>query len=204
MWSEEKIESYLRDNLENKRFLHSLSVRDTAVKMAKVYNIDVEKSKIAGLVHDCAKNMKKSDLIKIVEENNYKIDEVSKDNPGLLHGLAGAIIARDVMGIEDKEIFDAVAYHTTGRKDMSVLEKIIYLADYIEPLRNYPGVDELRKISLEDLDKAMIQSFNYTIKYIIERNQMIHLNTVEARNFLLRSEERRVGKECRSRWSPYH
>jgi len=186
MWSEEKIESYLRDNLENKRFLHSLSVRDTAVKMAKVYNIDVEKSKIAGLVHDCAKNMKKSDLIKIVEENNYKIDEVSKDNPGLLHGLAGAIIARDVMGIEDKEIFDAVAYHTTGRKDMSVLEKIIYLADYIEPLRNYPGVDELRKISLEDLDKAMIQSFNYTIKYIIERNQMIHLNTVEARNFLLK------------------
>ncbi|KAJ53820.1 putative HD superfamily hydrolase involved in NAD metabolism [Clostridium tetanomorphum] len=186
MWSEEHIESYLKEKLESKRFLHSLSVRDTAVKMARHYGVDEYKARIAGLVHDCAKNIKGYELINIVKKHGYKVNEIYEESPQLLHGLVGAIIARDIMGIKDKEIFNAIAYHTTGRKNMTLLEKIIYLADYIEPLRKYPGVDELRKLSYDNIDKAIVKSFDITIKYVIERGQMLHLDTIEARNYLIK------------------
>lgn len=186
MWSEERIEAFLKENLDGKRYQHSLSVKETAKHMAKHFGVDENKASIAGLVHDCAKGLNGYELINIVKKSGYKVDEVSEKSPQLLHGLAGAIIAKDTMGIDDNEIFNAVAFHTTGRKNMTLLEKIIYLADYIEPLRRYSGVEEIRELTYKNIDKAMIKSFELTIKYIVERGQMLHINTVEARNYLLK------------------
>ncbi|MPN04623.1 hypothetical protein SDC9_151868 [bioreactor metagenome] len=90
------------------------------------------------------------------------------------------------MGVKDKEIFNAIAYHTTGRRNMTMLEKMIYLADYIEPLRKYPGVSEIRELTYNDINKAVLRSFDNTIKYVIDRGQMIHPNTIEGRNYLIK------------------
>lgn len=185
MWSQDRITEYLSNNLRHKRFEHSISVMNTAVKIAKHYHADVYKARLAGLVHDCAKDKSGEELLGIASGAGYQIDEVSLDSPKLLHGVVGAIIAKEVMGIEDKEVLDAVAYHTTGRKGMTVLEKIIYIADYVEPHREFPGVDRMRHEVYVNLDKAMIYAFDSTLKYVIERGQMIHPYSVEGRNHVI-------------------
>lgn len=186
MWGEEKIIEYIKANLKEGRFDHSLRVRDTAIRLAEIYKEDIEKAKIASLIHDCAKHVKDKDMINICERHGYNIDEVSKKMPNILHGHAGSYIAHDMMEVDDRDILNAIAYHTTGRKDMSTLEKIIYLADYIEPSRDFPVVEEIRKVAYEeDLDKALILAFNKSIKYIVDRNQLLHKDTIEARNFML-------------------
>ena len=114
-----------------------------------------------------------------------QLDEIYLHNPSILHGLVGSIIAREVMGIKDEDILSAIRYHTTGRKNMSILEKIIYIADYIEPLRKFNGVEELRSLSKMNLDEAVIQSLENTIKYVISQNGLLHTDTIDARNYLL-------------------
>lgn len=185
MWSEEKIQDYLKKSLKYKRYEHSLSVKHTAIRLAEVYEIDIEKAKIAGLVHDCAKNMNDEEILNIALKHNIKINEVCKESPQLVHGAVGAIIANELMGITDQEVLDAITYHTTGRKSMSTLDKIIYIADYIEPLRTFPGVEELRELAFKDIDKALLKSFDNTIKFVIDRGQLLHFDTIEARNYMI-------------------
>ncbi|MDF2884673.1 MAG: phosphohydrolase [Clostridiaceae bacterium] len=185
MWNEDSIINYLEKNLNNHRYIHSLNVSKTAVKLAELYGADINKAKIAGLIHDCAKKLSNEELLIIFKNNNIKVDAVSINSPQLLHGWAAAIIAEQTMGINDEEILSAVKYHTTGKKNMSLLEKIIYIADYIEPGRDFEGVDELRKMAYESLDEGLLKAFDSTIEYVIERNQLIHLDTIEGRNFLL-------------------
>jgi len=190
MWDEKKIIEYIEKNLNKQRFEHSLRVMDTAEKIARHYNADVEKARLAGLVHDCAKNMNDEEMIKVIKENNYNDNYIYIKTAALMHGLVGGIIARNVMGINDTEVLNAVIYHTTGRENMSILEKIIYIADYIEPMRNFEGVDMLRDLTYKDLDEALLMAFDKTIEYVISRRQPLHLNTVKARNFLIK-------KKCR-------
>lgn len=185
MWSEDKIIDYLKANLKRDRYDHSISVRDTAVKLASIYKSDINKARIAGLIHDAAKNLKDKEIIDLVSNRGFEIDYVCRRSPQLLHGLAASIIAQDVMEIDDEEILNAVIYHTTGKKNMSMLEKIIYISDYVEPLRKFPGVEELRRAVEIDLDEALLKSFDLTIKYVIDRKQLLHLDTIEGRNYLL-------------------
>lgn len=185
MWHKERIIEYLRDNLKTKRYLHSLGVSECAVKLAEKYGASKEKAEIAGLVHDCAKYMSGEDILKIMRETGDEIDQVSLNAPDIMHGRASAYIAKTLMEIEDDEILEAVRYHTTGKENMTVLEKIIYLADYIEPNRSFPEVDRLREVAFRDLDEALIMAFNNTIKFVIEKDQMLHLNTIKARNYLI-------------------
>lgn len=190
MWDEEKILNYLKSNLKESRFNHSIGVMETAKKLALKYDKTLEKkAEIAGLVHDCAKNLNDEKLKKITREEGYIIDEVSKNQPQLLHGLVGSIIANKIMFIEDNDILNAIKYHTTGKKNMTILEKIIYIADYIEPLRNFPGVFELRKLAFENLDKAILKSFDNTINFVISKGQLLHMDTISARNFLIFNED---------------
>lgn len=189
MWTENEIIEYLKSNLKDSRFKHSLSVRDTAVKLAEKYNGDIKKARLAGLVHDCAKNIKPNEIINICTEAGYNLNEVEMKNPEITHGLAGSIIAKNKMGITDEDILNAVRFHTTGKKNMTLLEKIIYIADYVEPLRDFPGVDELRKTVNNNLDEAMLLSFDQTINYVIKRGMLIHLDTVEARNYMIYHKE---------------
>lgn len=185
MWDEGEINRYLKTNLKVKRYEHSLGVSSTAVSLAKIYGADVSKARIAGLIHDCAKCMSDSELIDIAERNGIIIDEVLDETPNLLHGPVGSVVARDKMGIHDDEILNAVAYHTTGKEDMSLMEKIIYVADYIEPMRDFPGVDKIREDAVDNLDRALLDSFNNTIKHVIDKKQLLHLNTIKGRNYLI-------------------
>ena len=178
-----KYENEIRERIGEKRFLHTIRVKDTAVKLAKIHDVDVEKAEIAGFLHDCAKIRDKKDLIKKAKENNLLLTKEMMKAPQIIHSYLGALFAREFYGIDDEDILNAISYHTTGRPNMSDLEKIIFLADYIEPLRNFDGVERARELANNDLDAAMYFALNNTLKFLVERDSYIVLETVSARNF---------------------
>jgi predicted HD superfamily hydrolase involved in NAD metabolism len=190
MWNEKEMLHYLQLNLSESRLKHSLGVSETAVTLATKYGENIESARIAGLVHDCAKNMRVEQLIKMARGHDIYIDEIYISNPSILHGLVGSIIAREVMEIQDDDILNAIRYHTTGRKNMSNLEKIIYISDYIEPLRKFEGVEKLRTLSYINLDEAVIHSLENTIIYVIGQKELLHIDTIDARNYLLNKNRR--------------
>lgn len=185
MWSYAQIDDYLRKNLKESRYVHTLGVVQSACSLAKINGVDEEKTKVAALIHDAAKNMKIDEQYKILKENNIDMDIISENSPQILHGWVAAILAKELMGVTDEEIINAVKYHTTARKSMSKLEKIIYIADYIEPNRDYPGVEELREITFSDLDKGVLMGIDNTITFVIKQGQLVHPLTIEARNYLI-------------------
>lgn len=180
-----EIEKKLKKELKPNRYSHTLAVVDSALKLAKTYHCDTEKVRYAALLHDCAKNYSDTQLLQVAEQYHLDLDEVTKREPQLLHGPVGAEVAKAQYGITDAEILNAIHYHTTGREDMTLIEKIIYLADFIEPGRDYPGVDKLRKMAFENLDDAMIQALTNTVRYISGIGGLIHVRTVSARNDLI-------------------
>ncbi|MDY5212156.1 bis(5'-nucleosyl)-tetraphosphatase (symmetrical) YqeK [Intestinibacter sp.] len=178
----EKLNTMLKPN----RLAHSINVANCAVKLSEIYGCDTGKAYLAGLVHDCAKYFTKDQIDSYVKKYNIKLDPLEVNNISLSHSVIGSFVIQDVFNIQDMDIINAVRYHTTGRENMSTLEKIIFMADMIEEGRNFPGVDELRKLSFNgQLDKALITSFNNTIKFVIENNQLIHPRSVSARNYLM-------------------
>lgn len=179
-------------SIGQKRYEHSLGVMDTAINLATFYKVDVEKAKIAGLLHDCAKFKDSQYLLKRVNDFDIMLDEITVQNKELIHGPLGAKIAECVYEIKDNEILDAIRYHTTGKENMSLLEKIIYIADYIEPNRNFPGVDWFRQYAYKNLDKCLRLSMDQTIKYLVEKGKLIHLDTIKARNYLISIEKSEV------------
>lgn len=180
-----EIHRSLLESIGRERYKHSVGVAETARKLAELYGCDKNKAEIAGLLHDCGKFEDDELLLKRVNQFDIILDDVMKRNIALIHGPLGAEIAKEIYNISDEQILDSIRYHTTGRVNMSKLEKIIYLADYIEPSRVFPGVVELRKLAYTSLDKALLVAMNNTIKYVVNKGQLLHFNTVEARNFLL-------------------
>ena len=185
MWSEKEIEAYLKKNLKPNRYEHSLGVRDSAVLLAEKYKVDPKKARLAGLIHDCAKNLKDEEILNLVREQDLEICEVCFKSPQIMHGLAGAIVAKNIFKVKDEDILNAVTYHTTGRKNMTALEKIIYLADFIEPGRVFFGVDTLRDLASKDLEKALLLAFDNTINFVIMKGELLHLDTIIARNDII-------------------
>lgn len=177
---------YLKNSISPERYIHSINVSTTAKKLAEFYHYDSSKAETAGLVHDCARDIDRSLQVKYLAEEGINADDLTLSVKELLHGPAAVHICRSVFGIEDEEILMAVRYHTTGREDMSLLEKIIYLSDFIEPGRSFDGVEELRRLAFEDLDRALLLAFNLSIKYILSMNGLIQMNTILSRNYLLK------------------
>lgn len=182
----EKIYDYLKENLKDKRFIHTLGVVSTAKKLAQLNGEDLEKAEMAALLHDVCKNMNKEDMKNLIEKYDIKLTLSEKNTEELWHGILAPIIAKEKFNITDEYILSAIRWHTTGKEDMSVLDKIIYIADMIEPSRNYDGVEELREKVLENLDEGVLLGMNHTIKYLLIKNAMIDENTVKARNYLLK------------------
>ena len=181
-----QIEKTLKEMLPDRRLKHSLDVSKCAVKLSEIYKCDKEKAEIAGLVHDCAKYFTDEQIEDCVKKFNIKLDPLEVNNIALSHSIIGSYVAVDVFNIKDEEIVNAIKYHTTGKENMSLLEKIIYMADLIEEGRNFPRVEELRELTYSGkLDEALILSFNNTIKFVIDNNQLIHPRTVKARNYIL-------------------
>ncbi|HHV46934.1 MAG TPA: HD domain-containing protein [Tissierellia bacterium] len=175
----------LKENIGELRYEHSLRVMEKSVELAKIYNVSVEKAAVAGLLHDCGKLKGGINLLKLAEDFDIILDSMTKNNHELIHSVLGAAIAEKEYGIVDEDVLNAIRFHTTGRENMSKLEKIVYIADMIEPGRSFEGVDDIRKLALVDLDKALILSIDNTLKFVIEKRKLIHLDSVKARNQLL-------------------
>ncbi|MBQ2992082.1 MAG: bis(5'-nucleosyl)-tetraphosphatase (symmetrical) YqeK [Clostridia bacterium] len=175
----EKMEYKLKKELDHQRFVHTLGVEKTAREMARVFSADEEKAALAGLLHDCAKCMPLSQMIKAARHEN--IDPVMKESKALMHALAGRCVARDVYGVEDEEVLSAIRWHTTGRADMTALEKIIYLADMIEPNRKmFDGLEALRALCMQDLDGAMHMALSMSLEHVRSQGKTLHPDTLAA------------------------
>ncbi|MBQ8946879.1 MAG: bis(5'-nucleosyl)-tetraphosphatase (symmetrical) YqeK [Lachnospiraceae bacterium] len=161
------IRKKLEKALDPERYEHTLGVAVTSRMLARIYGADEASAYTAGLLHDCAKNLPHKEKLKMCEKEKLEVSEVEKANPGLLHAKVGAIVARDVYGISDPDILNAIRSHTTGRPEMSLLEKIIFTADYIEPGREErPGLTELRKEAFTDLDECVFHILDATLRYL--------------------------------------
>lgn len=186
MMEESKIKKYLENELSEKRFKHSLGVAEEAERLAEKYGADRKKAYLAGLVHDVAKEIDADSARNMLKDRfGIRVDPVTYNVPKLLHAPLGACLSQTEFGIFDAEILDAIKYHTTAKADMSLLTKIIYMADYIEPNRDFEGVDELRKQAYQDLDEAIITGLDYTISELLNDGKMFHPDTVHARNYLI-------------------
>lgn len=186
MKSFEKIYEKVKNTLSEKRFYHSVCVMNRAIEYAKIYGEDEEKAKLAGLVHDIAKEVPKEKRVENAEKLGVNLDDIEKNNTGLIHAKAGAKIAETEFGL-DKEICDAIAYHTTGKENMTTLQKIIYLADFTGIDRKFDDLDYLYKLCKEDLDKAMLYSLRKTILEKVDEEKIMHLDTVKAYNYYLKN-----------------
>lgn len=172
--------------LSKNRLIHSCNVADVAVKLAKEYGIDEETAYVAGLLHDYAKGLSSEMLLKIAEENNLIDDEIEYLIPDILHAKVGAFLLKKEGVVENEEVLQAIANHTLGAIEMSDLDKIIFLADMIEPSRDYPTLDRLKCLAFKNLDEAMLFGLESTIKYCIEKNRLLHPKTIAVRNKFLR------------------
>lgn len=179
--------SILKAKLTDKRFRHTCNVSDEAVKLAKKYGADVEKARFAGLVHDIMKDTPRDEQLRTIEKYSIILDNVEAAAPKLLHAISGAAVLKYEHNITDTDVLNAVRYHTTARAGMSLLEKIIYLADYISADRDYEGVDELRAKIYTSLQEGLDEALSYSITEQIEKKGPIHIDTVRARNELILS-----------------
>ncbi len=173
-----EIKGYIENNLNERRLTHTYSVVSEAKKLAEHYGEDPLKAEIAALFHDMYRSTPASVLNMYVRQ--LGLPKNIMDNPNLSHGKIAAVIMKRDYGIEDEDILNAVAYHTTGRAGMSKLEKIIFLADAIEPGRKYPTVEETRRLAYIDLNKACISSLERTVEYIKGIGEYLDPDTINA------------------------
>ncbi|HEX3012237.1 MAG TPA: bis(5'-nucleosyl)-tetraphosphatase (symmetrical) YqeK [Syntrophomonadaceae bacterium] len=185
MMSESEAREIIFKRLSKSRYQHSLEVAKMARQMSEQFGEDSQRASLTGLLHDYAKGIAGNDLIKLAEEHNLITDEVDRQVPDLLHAPVGAFLLEHDLGISDVCILQAVRCHTVGCINMTRLDKIIYLADMIEPGRDYPGLERLRCLAVRDLDAAMLFGLETTIKYCIDCGRILHPMTIAVRNWFL-------------------
>ncbi len=171
----------LKEILSEHRYTHSIGVMEAAMKMAQRFGVDEEKAELAGLLHDCAKQIEKTEQLNMCDLLHIPLDDVKRENPGLLHAELGAVLAETDFGIQDAEILDAIRFHTLARANMTPLEKILYLADMIEKNRKpFPGLEDLRALCEKDLDEATLYGLELTIAHVARKGRILHTQTMEA------------------------
>ena len=169
--------------LKHKRIPHVLGTEQEAIRLAERYGADVEKARVGALLHDCTKKLDMEAQLALCRHYGIELDELEQKALKLLHAKTGAAIARDVFGV-DEEIYSAILWHTTGHANMTLLEKILYLADYIEPSRDFPGVDKLRAVCYKNLDAGLLMGLEMTIGEMNAMGNPVHHATIEARDAL--------------------
>ena len=181
-WVMEKLKAALKPE----RYEHSVGVMETAVTLAARFGADEEKAKIAGILHDCAKNIAPEESYRLCGVYGLTLDAVTQRSYKMVHQYLGAELAREAYGVTDVEILDAIRCHTTGKADMTQLDKVLYLADFTEPNRDkepFAGLDTLRELCETDIDEAMCFALKISIKSIADRGLLMHLDTVHAWNW---------------------
>ena len=176
----EQYKDILQNRLTEKRYIHSLNVADSAKELALIYGCDPEKAYTVGLVHDCCKDEPAGLQLSYILENKVELTEYEINAAKLYHAISGRIFVEKEFGITDEDMLNAIRYHTTGRKGMSLLEKVVFIADFISAERDYNGVDIMREKAKRSLDEAIVEGLGFTIKDLITRNLVIHPDTVLA------------------------
>lgn len=178
----DKLERFMRDNLNESRYIHSLGVEKMATELAGLYGADIEKAAFAGRYHDIAKCFDQDESDELIRK--YGVDPRYLGNRALAHSkIAAAILEKD-FGVIDEDILNAVRSHTTGRVGMSLLEEIVYVSDAIEENRNYPELIELQEEAHENLDLVCWHIMNYAVEMILEKGRKLDSETIEAREFI--------------------
>lgn len=180
-----KIEEQLKEELDEYRFRHTLGVSYTAAALAMAYGSDVQKARLAGLLHDCAKAIPNSIRIPMCEENGISVTDIERENTSLLHSKLGVLVARRDYGVEDEDILGSIRWHTTGKPEMSLLEQIVYIADYIEPNRDYNMEikSEIRKKAFTDPDLGCDAIMSEIVDYIKKSSKPMDEMTIKAYNY---------------------
>lgn len=174
----------LKDKLSKSRYEHTLGVEFTSAALAMRYECDIDKARIAGLLHDCAKCIDDDEKLSECIKHNIEVNDFEKKCKSLLHSKLGAYYAGSIYDIDDEEILNAIKYHTTGRANMTLLEKIVFVADYIEPSRNQAkNLTEIRKMSFINIDKAVLKILEDTLSYLTETSDVIDDGTWSSYNY---------------------
>jgi predicted HD superfamily hydrolase involved in NAD metabolism len=184
----DKALAIIKHHLPEKRFIHTLGVLETAILLAEKYGANRKKAELAAIFHDYAKYRPVTEMRSIVSEQKMSHTLLTYGRE-LLHAPVGAYLVKKEVGIEDEEVLDGIRFHTTGRANMTLLEKIIYLADYIEPNRSFIGVEEVRLLAKNDLDEALLTAISNTIQFLVKKQQPVFPDTLAAYNHLILKEE---------------
>ena len=188
----EEMKAELQKRLKPGRFRHSLGVADTAVFLARRFGVEEEKARVAGLLHDCAREFPNDALIEEAARRGIAVEPLERSMPLLLHAYIGAERAKEIYGVEDAEICQAIYRHTVGGGNMTPLDKIIWYADMIEPNRDYPEVEHLRRLAREaSLDEMVLVGLSESIVFVVRKGHLVHPATVQARNEILLAQEAR-------------
>lgn len=181
----ERFDEILSKTLGKQRYHHSRMVSKAAEELARRYGGDPEQARFAGLVHDIAKEMKPEAQLQTMEKYSILLDDVERVTPKLWHAIAGYALLKYEYGVADEDVLEAVRWHTTGRKRLSRLGRIVYLADCISEERDFPGVEDIRAAAGRSLDEGYLAMLTLSIRGLLDKGALLHLGTVEARNELL-------------------
>ena len=182
----EEMRALLEKSLKPSRYQHSLGVAETAVFLARRFGVDEEQAKVAGLLHDCAREFRNEDLIAEAEKRLIMVGSIERQMPLLLHAYVGSRLVTEKYGVSDHAVEQAIWRHTVGGAKMTKLDKIIWFADMIEPNRDYPGVEELRSLAkTAALDDMVLAGLTQSITFVLQKGGLIHPDTVIARNEIL-------------------
>ena len=180
-----EIEKYIKSKLPPKRYAHVLSVRELALDLAEKHGADLRKVNLAALLHDCAKWMKNSEQYEAAASHGIQLDEVERHNPSLLHALIGVEFAVARFDVNNPEILNAIRIHTTGSGKMTLIDKILYVADFAEPKRDHLEAHAVRALAYQNLNKAVFEVSRYKIEHLLAKGVLIHPYTIDAYNSAL-------------------
>lgn len=187
MYNTDNYIDLIKSRLSEHRFIHSMNVAESARALAKKYGADEEKAYTAGLLHDIMKEESLDVQRKYIEKNGYKMTAIEISSSSVYHQMSGAEYCKSELQIEDNDIINAIRYHTTGRSKMSLLEQIVFTADFISADRKYPDVDIMREKAEISLEEAMLYSLRFTIKFLADRKSVIHPSTIECYNWIVQN-----------------
>lgn len=177
-------EEIISKRMKSARFKHSKNVAKEAVRLAKKYGADVRKAEIAGILHDATKETPDDEQLMLIQRAGIALTEMERSSRKLWHAISGSAFVQVELGIDDKEIIDSIRYHTTGRANMTLLDKVIFVADFISADRDYDGVDKMRKIADKDLDEAVLEGMSFTMADLAQRKITIAPDTFEGYNYM--------------------
>jgi len=180
----------IEKKLSPRRFRHSLAVAKAAAALAERYGGDKDKAYTAGLLHDIVKDENYSAQLQIIKKSGIILSPVEQASPNLWHAIAGEVYARETVGISDEDILSAIRLHTTGRAEMTLLQKILYVADFTSEDRNYSGVEQIRETAKKDLTAAVLEGLAFCIEDLLAKKALIHEDTLHAYNYYLKLSER--------------